>query len=163
MSWTFTVTPPSGITKTATVRNAEFNDTDRRSFRQGRAATEAGLVYVQDLDSDDQFVEASWGFLTVAERAALEDFFGRDGTLRQARAFDLDIVDSSFPQKLKAGMSVDGSVVQAGSTFKAGATIKPDTASLRNVFLDQPDIAFGQERDERFSVDLRFRIRRPAE
>lgn len=158
MAWLFTVTPPSGLTKTATIRNAEFNDTDRTQFRQARGITEAGLVYLQDLDTEDQLIEASWGFLTVAERAALEDFFGRDGTLRQARRFSIDITGSSFPQKLKAGMLIGGAVVQAGSTFKAGATVKPDTSNLRNVFLDQPDLSFAQERDERFSLDLRFRI-----
>ncbi|KKM15975.1 hypothetical protein LCGC14_1690480, partial [marine sediment metagenome] len=61
-----------------------------------------------------------------------------------------------------AGMSVGGSVAQAGSKFKAGATVKPDTATLRNVFLDQPMLNFAQERDERFSLDLRFRIHRPV-
>jgi len=99
VSWDFSVTTPSGFTRTASVRNAEFNDVDRTEFRQGRGTTDAGLVYVQDLDDDDQFVEAAWGFLDISERAALEDFFGRDGTLRQARSFSIDIVGSSFPQK----------------------------------------------------------------
>lgn len=162
MAWVFTVTPPSGLTKTASIRNAEFNDADRREFRQARGTTEAGLVYVQDLDDDDQFIEASWGFLTPIERAALEDFFGREGTLRQTRAFNIDISGSSFPQKLKAKMVISGKIVQAGSTFKAGATVTPDTTNLRNVFLDQPDLLFAQERDERFSLDLRFRIHRPV-
>ena len=161
MTWQFTVTNPDGITKTATIRNAEFNDVDRRRFHQGRGVTDGGLTYVQDLDQEDQFIDASWGFLTTDERGQLETFFGREGTLRQARPFSLDITGSSFPQRLKAGMLIGGAVVKAGQ-FKAGAYVTPDTSSLRNVFLDQADLSFAQERDERFSLDLRFRISAPA-
>lgn len=160
MSWTFTITTPAGFTKTATIRNAEFNDINRINFRQGRGVTEGGLVFVQDLDGDDQYVDASWGFLTVAERADLEAFFGRDGTLRQARSFSIDITGSSFPQVLQAATIIDGAVVEAGDGYKAGETVKADTANLRDVFLDQSELAFDQERDERFSLDLRFRIHR---
>ncbi len=145
------------------MRNSEFNDTDRTEFRQGRGITDAGLVFVQDLDSEDQLIEASWGFVTTEERADLEGFFGRDGTLRMVRPFSIDITDSSFPQTIKAGMLIGGAVIQAGSTFKVGAIVKPDTTNLRNVFLDQPELSWAQERDERFSLDLRFRIHRPAE
>lgn len=162
MSWTFTVVPPSGLTKTAVLRNAEFSDVDRLVFRQGRGTTEGGLVFVQDLDGDDQTIEASWGFMTLSERAAVEDFFGREGTLRQVRPFSIDITGTSFPQKIKAAMVVDGSVVKAGEGFKAGQTVQADTANLRDVFLDQPELVFDQERDERFSLDLRFRIHRPT-
>ena len=167
MAWTFTVTTPQGATKTATVRNAEFNDIHRTTFRQAKGTTEGGLVYVQDLDDADQFVDASWGFLTLAERAALEEFFGRNGTLRQARPFAIDITGSSFPQVLKAGTVYEGAVIQAGqqingATIQAGQVINADTANLRNVYLDQPELAFDQERDERFSLDLRFRIHHPA-
>jgi hypothetical protein len=162
VSWTFTVTNPEGITVTATIRNAEFNDVDRLNFRQGRGITEGGLVYVQDLDGADQFVDASWGFLTTTERADLEAFFGRAGTLRQARPFSIDITGSSFPQALKAGMIIGGAVVQAGDGLKTGQTVNADVANLRDVFLDQSELAFDQERDERFSLDLRFRIHRAA-
>lgn len=161
MSWTFTVTTPEGVTKTATIRNAEFSDIDRTTFRQARGTTDGGLVYVQDLDDADQFIDASWGFLTTAERAALEDFFGRTGTLRQARPFSIDITGSSFPVTIKAGMVVDGAVITPGS-YKVGQVINADVANLRDVYLDQPELAFDQERDERFSLDLRFRIHHPG-
>jgi len=162
VSWTFTVIPPSGITKPAVLRNAEFSDGDRVMFRQGRGTTEGGLVFVQDLDGEDQTIEASWGFMTLEERGAIEAFFGRDGTLRQARAFGIDITGTSFAQIIKAGMVIGGAVVQAGAGYVAGQTVKADTANLRNVFLDQPELLFDQERDERFSLDLRFRIHRPT-
>lgn len=162
MGWNFTIINPDGFTKTAAMRNAEFNDIDRSEFRQGRGTTDAGVVYVQDLDSEDQIIEVSWGFVTTEERAALEAFFGRDGTLRMARPFSIDISDSSFPQKIKAAMVIGGAVIKAGSAHKAGAIVKPDTTNLRNVFLDQPELSWAQERDERFSLDLRFRIHRPA-
>jgi len=162
MAWTFTVETPEGFIKAASIRNAEFSDVDRRVFWQGRGQTDGGLVYVQDHDGAEQVIEASWGFLTTQERADLEDFFGRGGTLRMARSFSIDITGSSFPQKIKAAMVVAGSVIQAGSTYKAGDTVKPDTTNLRDVYLDQAELAFEQERDERFSLDLRFRIHRPA-
>lgn len=162
MSWTFTVTSPEGFTKTAAVRNPEFDDADSEEFRQGKGSTDGGLVYVQDLDQEDEIIQVTWGFLSVAERADLQDFFGRDGTLRQARSFSIDIEGSSFPQKLKAGAIINGAVVKAGEGHKAGDTVDPDVTTLRHVFLDQPGLPFIQERDQRFSLDARFRIHRPT-
>lgn len=162
MGWTFTVVNSNGLTKTAALRNPEFNDADRSLFRQARGTTDAGVVYVQDLDDTDQYVDISFGFLTTAERGAIQEFFGRDGTLRQALPFSVDIAGTSFPQKLKAGMTVGGVVVQAGSTYQAGDFVKPDTSYLREVYLDQDELTFQQERDERFSLDLRLRIHNPG-
>lgn len=162
MAWTFTVTNPQGVTKTASVRNPEFNDVDRIDYRQGRGTTEGGVVYVQDLEREDQVIELSFGFLSTEERGSFEDFFGRDGTLRQARPFSIDITDSSFIQKLKVGMVIGGSVWKVGGSFKVGQWVKPDTAALREVYLDQAELAWDQERDERFSLDLRLRIHHPS-
>jgi len=161
VAWTFTITNPDGVELTAVVRNAEFNDTLRGVRRQARGITDAGVVFVQDLDRLDDFLEASWGFLTSSERADLDAFFGEGGTLRMARPFELAISSSSYPTKIQAGMVVGGSIIQAGTTYKAGQFVNADTANLVGIYLDQDDVSFQQERDERFSLDLRFRIPRP--
>ena len=160
MSWTFTVTNPAGTVVTAVVRNAEFSDVKRRQRKQARGITEGGIIFVQDLSTDVELVEGSWTFLTSTERADLEEFFSINGALFQARAFSIDIAGSSFPQKLKCGMTISAAVVQSGDQ-KCGAFVEPTTTTLRNVFLDQDELAFTQERDKRFSLDMRFRIENP--
>ena len=161
MSWVFSIAGSNGRTLTKTVRSPEFSDITRLSRAQRRGLTDGGLVFVQDLVTRVQLVEGAWTWLTPTERGDLEEFFGSGGSLRQSRKFSISISGThSYPQVIHAGMVVGGATVQAG-VYKAGQFVTPDTATLNNVRLDQADLAFTQERTDRFSLSLRFRIENP--
>ena len=157
MTWTFEVDGPDG-TVTAAIRNPEFSERTTEVRRQGKGVTEAGLVFVQDLGEQNEFIEGSWTWLTPAMRSALLLFFGPNGTLRQGRGFALTITGMNFPVVIGTGMVIDGVGLGTGQGYGTGQTVVPDTVVLDDVRLDQPDLSFAQQRNDRYSTELAFRI-----
>jgi len=153
VSWTFEITRADGSILSAVIRDPEWGDLDQRIRRQARGETEAGVVFVQDHGREDQFIEGTWNALTYCEKSDLLTFFGEQGALYQARPFGLTLDSGETP----IGISTEQGWSTADGLTTGELALAP-AAVFGSVYLDQPALQFRSQEDNRYSLNMRFRV-----
>ena len=153
MSWTFSIVRADGSPLSATIRNPDWGDLDQRIRRQARGETEAGIVFVQDHGREDQILQGTWNALTFCEKSDLLTFFGEQGSLYQARPFDLTLDSGDTP----VGVSTEQGWSTADGLTTGELAVAP-LAVFGSVYLDQPSLQFRTQQDNRYGLALQLRV-----
>lgn len=163
MSVTLKVELEGGGVLSVTVPDFEFGDVDQFVRRQQAAETDGGQVFSQDLQVEDQFIDAGWNMLDSKARSDLMQFL-RAAVYRQ-RKVTLEIGGGAFAVPLSTGQVIAGQPIGTGFVPRScdpalgtHATVQPDTAVINGARIEQSEAAFEQIRNARASVTLRFRV-----
>ena len=116
--------------------------------------TEGGRLFVQDLGLERVFYEATWENLTRCERRDLSFFFGKDGTAKRLRRFQMSVQGNTN----LAFLIGTGQGFNTAQDINTGTLVVPQTASFGDVRLEQSEVSFVATPRDRYTTTLRFRL-----
>lgn len=119
----------AGAAKVVTVHAPAFGNKDRTDPQQKIVRSRGGKTYAYNWGPRIRELDLAWDNLDAQERADLEDFFGEAYVDQGARWFYLTLVPTER-EVLRAGATVGGAAVTAGSLYKAGQRVLMDAIAF---------------------------------
>lgn len=153
---TLSYTDANGVTTSVSVRVPEWGNADRMDPMQEQTRTLGGLVLTYDRGARFRTFDFQWYYLSATERADLERFF-HDLVEYGKRWWTLSWA-CPWPEPLRAGASVGGVVVTAGSAYTAGQRVVQSSASAWRVRLMAPGLLFTEPEDGHYDLGLQLHV-----